>query len=105
MAVLQGRRAFAGGTGRNFIHQAFQVRQFLQGIVAQDDGQQPRPAPQGHVDDGVAIAQHIGLGAKPRVGNAVVAFRLEYITFDSIGLWCGRIVAKMHRLAGIGTYP
>ena len=59
--VLDRQRARGGGPGADLVDQLLHARIFGPGGVAERDGKEARPAPQSHVDDGVAVADHIFL--------------------------------------------
>ena len=100
--VLERQRASAAA-GRALISSTSRLRfgNFAHAPSPSDVRDQPRPAPHVHVDDRVGVAEHVLLLGEPRVEDAEVALRLEGVAVDRVGHLLRRVVAEVHRLAGI----
>src|SRR5215217_4394654 len=57
--VLVGARPDRGRAGADLVEVTLEVRKAPPGLVAEDEGENARPAPDGHVDDRVGVADHV----------------------------------------------
>ena len=103
--VHERERSLSGGTRFDLLDEALHVgigRPVRQGL--EDERQAPRPAPERHIGDRIAVAEYVRMFREPIVKHLIVPFDLAHIAIDRIGL--ARIeMSKMHALAGIGPMP
>ena len=72
------------------------------GVVAEHEGDAVRPAPYRHVDDRVALAEHVAVRRQAVFHDLPVALRLEAVALLRVGQLLRREVVKVDALAGVG---
>src|ERR1700722_12753212 len=97
--VFQRDGPRGGGSGGDLVVKPLQVREFRPGIVAQDEGDHARPAPDVHVHDRVYIPQNETGFGELRVENGEMPRGLELIAGVAVRDFLGREVLEMDRLA------
>src|SRR5262249_37707417 len=75
------------------------VRELAPPCLAENVGNEPRPTPDGHVDDGIDTADHSRLFCQARVENAEVALRLVHVPIDCVGNRFRCVIPEVYRLA------
>ena len=73
--VLQGDSLRCGRARRDLIMQALHVGELGKALVAENEVGHPHPAPDIHVDDRVAVAEHVFTLGQARLDDAEVALR------------------------------
>ena len=97
--------SFSARCGRgprvDLVEQALDVRQAGPGVLgAEHVGNHARPAPDGHVDDAVGVAEHVGVAGQPLVEQLPVPVGLEVVAVERVGLRLRREVPEVDGLAG-----
>ncbi len=95
---LQALCTLGGWACVDLVEQSFDIRQLAERIGAKHPRQRPGPAPDGHVDQRVGIAQHVFMFGQLVIEQLEVALRLKRIAVDGIRILFGRSVLEMHGL-------
>src|SRR6185295_6383502 len=105
VSVLEGHRALRRRASADLVDQSLEVGEARGGVFAQHELAEARPAPHIHVDDGVAVPQHVALFGQAGIENTVVALDFEAVAVGGIGQLLGSEVPEVHGLAREGPDP